>query len=84
MPNQPSISRLLTVWLSGGLLVFWLIAVGLGVYVMQDEFGEIFDSSLQETAERLAPLVVDDLFCVMTTPRPGSLNRSTAPCRMNI
>ncbi|MDO1583674.1 sensor histidine kinase [Rhizobium oryzicola] len=62
MPNQPSISRLLTVWLSGGLLVFWLIAVGLGVYVMQDEFGEIFDSSLQETAERLAPLVVDDLF----------------------
>ncbi|MEK1886934.1 MAG: ATP-binding protein [Phyllobacterium sp.] len=43
------------------LIGFWLVAVAAGVYVMQDEFGEIFDSSLKETTERLASLVVDDL-----------------------
>ncbi|GAK69675.1 putative two-component histidine kinase [Agrobacterium rubi TR3 = NBRC 13261] len=39
----------------------WLVASGLGIMVMQDEFAEIFDSSVQETAERLLPLIADDL-----------------------
>jgi two-component system OmpR family sensor kinase len=41
--------------------VFWLLAVGLGLVVMEEEFAEIFDGTLQDTAERLVPLVVDDL-----------------------
>lgn len=51
----------LILWLTGAATAFWLIAAGLGVAVMHDELGEIFDGSLQETAERLVPLIVDDL-----------------------
>ncbi|HVK91008.1 MAG TPA: HAMP domain-containing sensor histidine kinase, partial [Mycoplana sp.] len=44
------------------------LATGLGVMVMQDEFGEIFDSALQETAERLLILFVDDVERNETAP----------------
>ncbi|MBW9063466.1 HAMP domain-containing histidine kinase [Rhizobium herbae] len=54
-------TRRLILWLTGATTAFWLIAAGLGISVMQDEFGEFFDGSLQETAERLMPLVLDDL-----------------------
>lgn len=54
-------TRRLILWLTGAATAFWLIAAGLGVSVMHDEFGEIFDGSLQETAERLVPLVAVDL-----------------------
>lgn len=57
-----SISRQLLVSLGLTMLIFWLVATALAYEVMQDEMGEIFDSSLQETAERLAPLVINDLF----------------------
>lgn len=59
--KERSITRRLTLALSGALAGFWLLAAGLGVLVMQDEFGEIFDSALQETAERLLILVIDDV-----------------------
>jgi two-component system OmpR family sensor kinase len=59
--NRTSITRRLITTLTGMVVVFWLIAVGLGAYVMQHEFAEIFDGTLQETAERLMPLVLDDL-----------------------
>ncbi|TDH38552.1 HAMP domain-containing protein [Pseudohoeflea suaedae] len=42
--------------------LFWTIGVALSIHVMREEFDEVFDSALQETAERLAPLVVDDYF----------------------
>lgn len=57
-----SISRQLLISLGLTMLVFWLVASALAYEVMKDEMGEIFDSSLQETAERLAPLVINDLF----------------------
>ncbi|MDH4438994.1 MAG: HAMP domain-containing sensor histidine kinase [Rhizobium sp.] len=44
------------------LVVFWTVGVGLAIHVMRTEFDEVFDSGLQETTERLAPLVVDDFF----------------------
>ncbi len=56
-----SITSRLILWLTGLIVAFWLIAAGLGVAVMKDEFGEFFNGSLQETAERLVPLVLDDL-----------------------
>ncbi|WP_137128712.1 sensor histidine kinase [Rhizobium sp. FY34] len=65
-----SISTTFILWLSAGLCLFWLLAVGLGLSVMREEFGEIFDSSLQETAERLVPLVVDDLYLREDQPGP--------------
>ncbi|OBZ92037.1 histidine kinase [Pararhizobium polonicum] len=54
-------TRRLILWLTGVTTAFWLIAAGLGVAVMKDEFDEFFNGSLQETAERLMPLVLDDL-----------------------
>lgn len=54
-------TRRLILWLTGAATAFWLIAAGLGVSVMHEEFDEFFDGSLQETAERLMPLVIDDL-----------------------
>ncbi|MDZ7875134.1 MAG: hypothetical protein U5N27_19795 [Rhizobium sp.] len=42
--------------------LFRTIAVGLSIHVMRAEFDEVFDSALQETTERLAPLVIDDFF----------------------
>ncbi|OCJ02773.1 two-component sensor histidine kinase [Agrobacterium sp. 13-626] len=56
-----SITRRLIAALTGTVVVFWLIAVGIGVYVVNHELSETVDGALQETAERLMPLVVDDL-----------------------
>lgn len=60
-PNRASITGRLIAALTGLVVLFWLIAVGLGAYVMNREFAEIFDGTLQETAERLMPLILDDL-----------------------
>jgi two-component system OmpR family sensor kinase len=59
--SRISITRRLVAALTGLVVLFWLIAVGLGAYVMNREFAEIFDATLQETAERLMPLILDDL-----------------------
>ena len=60
-PSRASITRRLIAALTGTVVVFWLIAVGIGVYVVNKELSETFDGALQETAERLMPLVLDDL-----------------------
>jgi two-component system OmpR family sensor kinase len=60
-PTGPSMTRRLILSLTLVVSVFWLLAVGLGLVVMEEEFAEIFDGTLQDTAERLVPLVVDDL-----------------------
>ncbi|MGG6895149.1 ATP-binding protein [Rhizobium sp. BR 315] len=63
-PNEPSrasITWRLIAALTGTVVLFWLIAVGIGVYVVHKELSETFDGALQETAERLMPLVLDDL-----------------------
>jgi len=59
--SRISITRRLITTLTGLVVLFWLIAVGLGAYVMNREFAEIFDGTLQETAERLMPLILDDM-----------------------
>lgn len=60
--KKPSMTRRLIFALTGVMAAFWLLATGLGVLVMHDEMSEIFDSALKETAGRLTPLIVDDLF----------------------
>ncbi|WP_065375907.1 sensor histidine kinase [Ensifer adhaerens] len=61
MSRVASMTRRLTIALTSVVAIFWFVALGLGVYVMQDEFTEIFDSGVQETAERLLQIVVDDI-----------------------
>ncbi len=57
----PSMTRRLILSLTFAMTFLWLLAVGLGLVVMEEELAEIFDGTLQDTAERLVPLVADDL-----------------------
>lgn len=43
------------------LTVLWLFAAAITALVVRDEMDEVFDSSLQETAERILPLAVSDI-----------------------
>ena len=54
-------TRRLILWLTATVVVFWLGAAFLGAAVMREEFDEVFDSALAETAQRLLPLVIDEL-----------------------
>lgn len=73
MTKRRSIARQLLISIGLTLLAFWLLASGLAFSVMQEEMGEIFDSALQETAERLAPIVIDDLYTRDDTSVPRRL-----------
>jgi two-component system OmpR family sensor kinase len=61
MTNPPwSIARRLSSLLTLALTALWLVAVAVAVLVVSHETNEVFDSALQETAQRLVPLVIDD------------------------
>ncbi|TIO31200.1 MAG: sensor histidine kinase [Mesorhizobium sp.] len=70
MMRSASMTRKLMLWLGGATLLFWVCAATFGALVMREEFDEVFDSALQETAQRLMPLVVDDLFQRAHSPDP--------------
>lgn len=59
--SGPSMTRRLIFSITAMMALLWLLAVGLGLVVMEEEYAEMFDGTLQDTAERLVPLVVDDL-----------------------
>lgn len=61
MRRERSLARRLMLSLTGALVAFWLIAIAIGIQVMREEYDEVFDSSLQETTERLLSLVIGDL-----------------------
>jgi two-component system OmpR family sensor kinase len=61
MKREPSLVRPLILALTGAIILFWLGAIGLSIVVMRHELDEVFDSALQETAERLLALVTDDM-----------------------
>ena len=69
--REPSITRRLTLALVGALAGFWLLAAGLGVLVMQDEFAEIFeglDESLGAASAQLITDAIAELRALPTTP----------------
>ncbi|GAB4223677.1 MAG: ATP-binding protein [Kiloniellaceae bacterium] len=53
-----SISRRLISGLTAALAVLWLAATVTAAFIVNHELNEVFDSALQETAQRLAPLVM--------------------------
>lgn len=59
--KSPSLIRRLMFSVTAAVISFWVVAAVGGILVMHDEFSEIFDSALQETTERLAPLIIDDI-----------------------
>ena len=56
-----SLQRRLGVGLALGVTVLWLLAMAGAGYVVRHELDEAFDSALQETAQRLLPLAVEDI-----------------------
>ncbi|GAB2175693.1 sensor histidine kinase [Dongia sp. agr-C8] len=56
-----SLSRRLIVSLTVSLGLLWLVAAALASWAAVHETNEIFDSALQETAQRLLALAVDDI-----------------------
>ena len=63
-PHEPakapwSIAGRLSSLLSVALALLWLVATVTAAAVVNHEINEVFDSALQETAQRLVPLVVD-------------------------
>jgi len=60
--TQPwSLSRRLLFSLTVSLGTFWLMAAGLAGWSAVHETNKVFDSALQETAERLLALAIDDI-----------------------
>ncbi|MEW9834895.1 sensor histidine kinase [Mesorhizobium marinum] len=69
-------TRRLILWLTGVTVLLWLLTAGLGALIMREEFDEVFDSSLAETAQRLLPLVVEDVFSRNSGEGPKRLPHS--------
>ncbi|SON57255.1 Sensor protein QseC [Hartmannibacter diazotrophicus] len=51
----------LALGLSVGLALFWAVAAGAAYTVLRQEMDRVFDSALQETAQRLLPLAVMEI-----------------------
>jgi two-component system OmpR family sensor kinase len=56
-----SLSRRLIVSLTLSLGALWLVAAGLAGWATVHATDEVFDSAMQETAQRLLPLALDDI-----------------------
>lgn len=56
-----SLSRRLIAALTLSLGALWLAAAAVSAWITTRETNEVFDSALQETAQRLLPLALDDL-----------------------
>jgi len=72
MSAPASITRSLMLWLTVATILFWIVAATVATLVMRGELDEVFDSALTETAQRLMPILVDDLFQggTLQEPRP--------------
>lgn len=57
---RPSIAKKLYYRLTASLFVLWLGVVASVAWVVQHEADEVFDSNLQETAQRILPLAVHE------------------------
>lgn len=57
-----SIEARLALSIGALLTVLWIGAASLTAVIVRDEMNEVFDSSLQEAAQRLLPLAVMDIF----------------------
>ena len=61
MTGPGSLQARLGLWLGIMLTVLWIIAASLTTVILRQEMDEVFDSALQETAQRILPLAVVDI-----------------------
>ena len=75
MTAGPGLYRRLGLGLTGAILSMWLAATVAAGFVLRHEMDEVFDSALQETAQRILPLAVRQ---VMDTDAGGGDPRMEA------
>ncbi|MFZ0098541.1 MAG: ATP-binding protein [Gemmobacter sp.] len=61
MTGPSSLQARLGLWLGILLTLLWIIAASLTALILRQEMDEVFDSALQETAQRILPLAVVDI-----------------------
>ncbi|MEQ5815261.1 sensor histidine kinase N-terminal domain-containing protein [Marinobacter sp. NFXS11] len=74
MSNKTSLQKNLSIGLTLGVTVLWLLGVTASGLVAQHEMNEVFDSALEETAQRILPLAVTDIL-----NRENGTGNQTAP-----
>ena len=78
MRRPPSLQTRLALSLGLLLTLLWIAAASATAFILRQEISEVFDSALQETAERLLPLAVMDIVDRQddgTTQRLGALRQ---------
>ena len=61
MRSPRSLQARLGLWLGVLLTFLWIVAASVTALILRHEIDEVFDSALQETAQRLLPLAVVDI-----------------------
>ncbi len=61
MKRPRSLQGRLGLWLGIALAVVWIAVAGVTALIARQEIDEVFDSALQETAQRILPLAVVDI-----------------------
>ncbi|MDO9439790.1 MAG: HAMP domain-containing sensor histidine kinase [Beijerinckiaceae bacterium] len=59
--SNTSLQRRLCIWLGAGVVACWLAGAAVAGYILQQEIDEVFDSALQEVAQRVLPLAYMEL-----------------------
>ncbi len=61
MRKRASLQRHLAIGLAIGVSVMWIAATAAAALIVRAELDEVFDSAMQETAQRILPLAVIDI-----------------------
>ena len=61
MKQPHSMKRQMGIGFAIGILITWVVATIIALMVLRHELDEAFDSSLQETAQRLLSLAAGDI-----------------------
>ncbi len=75
MKAPRSLQGRLGLWLGAALMLLWVLAASVTALIARDEIEEVFDSALQETAQRILPLAVVD---ILNREEPGIRQRLAA------
>ena len=71
--RAPSLGRRLALGLAVAIVVSWCAAAGVAALVLKHEIDEVFDSALQEVAQRILPLAWSELLSREDGDRPQHL-----------
>ena len=61
MKRPRSLQWRLSLWLGLGLTVLWALAAVVTAQMLRHEMDEVFDSALEETAQRILPLAAIEI-----------------------